>query len=231
MGTRLHTRASTQARDRSYLDSLVMPTFGGFELRRITPADIQVLGVEARRCRVRGGDGPQGACPAPDDPRRGGGLRLACTVSGSRRQIAADRKTRDAVPHAARNSASCSKPSRAATGCLSRPRRTPAYGSASSPGLRPGDVEPLRKKIITVRRGLVEVSGRLHVEEPKTPASRRTVTIPAWLGEELAFHLRGHDTQYVFTAPREGTAAAVGFPVPRLGARNGAGRPHRRPFP
>ena len=26
-----------------------------------------------------------------------------------------------------------------------------------------------------------------------------------------------------------GTAAAVGFPVPRVGARNGAGRPHRRP--
>ena len=62
-----------------------------------------------------------------------------------------------------------------------------------------------------MRRGLVEVSGRLHVEEPKTPASRRTVTIPAWLGEELAFHLRGHDTQYVFTAPRGGPLRRSGF--------------------
>ena len=78
-------------------------------------------------------------------------------------------------------------------------------------GLRPGDVEPLRKKIITVRRGLVEVSGRLHVEEPKTPASRRTVTIPAWLGEELAFHLRGQDREYVFTAPRGGPLRRSGF--------------------
>ena len=49
------------------------------------------------------------------------------------------------------------------------------------------------------------------VEEPKTPASRRTVTIPAWLGEELAFHLRGHDTQYVFTAPRGGPLRRSGF--------------------
>ena len=62
-----------------------------------------------------------------------------------------------------------------------------------------------------MRRGLVEVSGRLHVEEPKTSASRRTVAIPAWLGEELAFHLAGHDTQYVFTAPRGGPLRRSGF--------------------
>ena len=62
-----------------------------------------------------------------------------------------------------------------------------------------------------MRRGLVEVSGKLHVEEPKTSASRRTIAIPAWLGEELAFHLRGHDTQYVFTAPRGGPLRRSGF--------------------
>ena len=137
MGARLHTRASTQARDRSYLDSLVLPTFGGFELRRITPADIQGVGIEARRCRVRSDDGPQGACPAADDPHRGGGVRLACTVTGSRRQAAADRKTRDAVPYPRRTQRAARSRPGPQPAAWSRPRRTPACGSASSPACAP----------------------------------------------------------------------------------------------
>ena len=70
-------------------------------------------------------------------------------------------------------------------------------------GLRRDDVDPIRKTV-TVHRGVVEVAGRLHIEEPKTPASRRTVATPGWLGEQLAFHLRGHDADQVFTAPQGG---------------------------
>lgn len=41
MRTRLHTRRSTQARDASTMRSLVLPTFGPVELRRITTTDLQ----------------------------------------------------------------------------------------------------------------------------------------------------------------------------------------------
>ena len=41
MDARIHTRASTEARDRSYLRSLILPTFGGFELRAKAPKHVQ----------------------------------------------------------------------------------------------------------------------------------------------------------------------------------------------
>ena len=210
MGARLHTRASTQARDRSYLDSLVLPTFGGFELRRITPADIQ--GWVSKL---------DGAGYAAETVHKAHALLQMILTAAVDSDLLARSPVRGVkLPRIERREMrfltreELGELLEAVPGRNRLLVKTAAYTGlrfGELAGLRPGDVEPLRKKIITVRRGLVEVSGRLHVEEPKTPASRRTVTLPAWLGEELAFHLRGHDTQYVFTAPRGGPLRRSGF--------------------
>ena len=209
MGARLHTRASTQARDRSYLDSLVLPTFAEFELRRITPADIQAWVSKL-----------VGAGYAAETVHKAHAL-LRMILSSA---VDSDLLTRSPargvkLPRIERREMRFLTPAELSGLLEAVPDRyrllvkTAAYTGlrfGELAGLRHGDVEPLARSI-TVRRGLVEVSGHLHVEEPKTSASRRTVAIPAWLGEELAFHLAGHDTQYVFTAPRGGPLRRSGF--------------------
>ena len=202
MGTRLHTRASTRARDRSVLDSLVLPTFSGFELRRITPADIQ--GWVSKLV---------GAGYAAETVHKAHallGMILTAAVDSDLLARAPARGVK--LPRIERREMRFLTPSELSGLLEAVPGRyrplvkTAAYTGlrfGELAGLRPRDVEPLRKTI-TVRRGLVEVSGLLHVEEPKTPAAWRTVAIPAWLGTELAFHLRGQDRVYVFTAPRGG---------------------------
>ena len=209
MGARLHTRASTRARDRSVLDSLVMPTFGGFELRRLTPADIEAWVSEL-----------VGAGYAATTVHKAHALlRMILTAAVESDLLARSPVRGVKLPRIERREMRFLTPAELSGLLEAVPDRyrllvkTAAYTGlrfGELAGLRPRDVEPLRKTI-TVRRGLVEVSGRLHVEEPKTSASRRTIAIPAWLGEELAFHLAGHDTQYVFTAPRGGPLRRSGF--------------------
>ena len=212
------------------LNSLVMPTFGGFELRRLTPADIEAW--------VSKLDGAGYA--ATTVHKAHALLQMILTAAVDSDLLARSPARGVKLPPIERREMRFLTPAELSGLLEAVPGRyrllvkTAAYTGlrfGELAGLRPGHVEPLRKKIITVRRGLVEVSGRLHVEEPKTPASRRTVTIPAWLGEELAFHLRGPRHTVCVHGSSRGAAAAVGFPVPRVGARNGAGRPHRRPFP
>jgi integrase len=72
-----------------------------------------------------------------------------------------------------------------------------AYG-----GLRIGELARLRR----TRVDLAEVQGKLHSGPPKTKASRRRVSLPGGVIEELAVHLRapGRPTDYVFRAPAGG---------------------------
>jgi integrase len=72
-----------------------------------------------------------------------------------------------------------------------------AYG-----GLRIGELARLRRS----RVDLAEVQGKLHSGPPKTKASRRRVSLPGGVIEELAVHLRapGRPTDYVFRAPAGG---------------------------
>ena len=204
-------------------------TFSGFELRRITPADIQAWVSEL-----------VAAGYAPETVHKAHALLQVILTAAVDSDLLARSPARGVkLPRIERREMRFLTPSELSElleAVQDRYRllvKTAAYTGlrfGELAGLRHGDLEPLRRSI-TVRRGLVEVSGHLHVEEPKTPASRRTVAIPAWLGEELAFHLAGTEALYVFTGPSRGAAATVGFPVPYLGACNGAGRSRGAPFP
>jgi integrase len=90
-----------------------------------------------------------------------------------------------------------------------------AYG-----GLRIGELAGLRRSrvdldagTVDVAENLTEVQGKLHSGPPKTRASRRRVSLPGSVVQELAVHLgpAGRPTDYVFRAPAGGPLRINGF--------------------
>ncbi len=82
-----------------------------------------------------------------------------------------------------------------------RPRYRAFVLTGAYTGLRPGELAALRVDRLDLLRR------QLRVEEPlKTAASRRTVTFPAFLADELAAHLATYPgrNRLVFTAPEGG---------------------------
>lgn len=57
-------------------------------------------------------------------------------------------------------------------------------------GLRVKRLDLMRRRIAIVEQ-LVDVSGRLTIQTPKTDNGRRTVAIPTWLADLLAQHVAG----------------------------------------
>lgn len=75
-------------------------------------------------------------------------------------------------------------------------------------GLRVGDVDFLRRTL-AVGQTIAEVEGRLLVAETKSRSSRRTLSVPRFLTDELAEHLARHrpgaiPSDLVFTGPEGG---------------------------
>jgi len=75
-------------------------------------------------------------------------------------------------------------------------------------GLRVGDVDFLRRTL-TVRQTIAEVEGHLIVADTKSRSSRRTLSVPSFLIDELAEHLAAHRPgtgldDLVFTNPEGG---------------------------
>lgn len=75
-------------------------------------------------------------------------------------------------------------------------------------GLQVGDIDFLRRTL-TVRRTIAEVEGVFHTADTKTRSSRRTMSLPTFLVDELAQHLAEHrpgatKEDLVFTAPQGG---------------------------
>jgi integrase len=96
-----------------------------------------------------------------------------------------------------------------------------AYG-----GLRFGELAGLRRSRVDLDAGTVdvaenitEVQGKLQSGPPKTKASRRRVSLPGGVVDELAVHLRAprRPTDYVFRAPAGGPLRINGFRAPTGG--------------
>ena len=78
------------------------------------------------------------------------------------------------------------------------------FGEIAALDLR--QYEPDRR-LIRIERSLSEVRGYLRISEPKTPAARRAITIPAWLPPVLTQHLARYPASpdgLIFTAPEGG---------------------------
>ena len=106
-------------------------------------------------------------------------------------------------------------------GSTVRPRYRALILSAAYTGLRFGELAALRlnkmnllKRSMTVSATASTVRGRIIFGPPKTPASRRQVSLPSQLVDVLTTHLREHgpgDDGLVFSAPGGGVLRRANF--------------------
>jgi integrase len=99
-------------------------------------------------------------------------------------------------------------------------RYMPMVLTAAYTGLRFGELAALRterfdalRKTVRVEESLAEVGGEFLIKPPKSDASRRTVSVPSFVVEELARHLATHadDTGLIFSAPAGGPIRRTNF--------------------
>jgi integrase len=212
-GSAADLRPSTKARDRAYLNSLVLPRFGTTPLAAITQPDVQawVAHLTAR------GFAPATVIKAYQLL----GRTLTAAVNADMIPRSPCRAVR--LPKIEREEMRFLTPAevaRLADAIHSRYRALVLLGAYG--GLRMGELAGLRRGRVDLLRGtvdvaeiVVEVHGQLYTGPPKTRAGRRTVGLPRAVVEELAAHMGpvGPADAYVFTAERGGTLRTSNFRV------------------
>jgi integrase len=194
---------TSRARDRSYLDSLVLPRFGRAPLAAIAAGHVRewVADLEAA-----------GKSPATI-AKAAGVVRAVLRAAVADRLIAADPLAGGLeLPRRRRRPPEVL--TAAQVGALvdaAGPFYSAHVATLAGTGLRFGElaglgvaeVDPLRGEL-TVRRQLVEIAGRLELADRlKTAHSHRVVTLPRYLAERIAEHLARwpNDAGLVFTTP------------------------------
>lgn len=204
--TTVNLRASTRARDESYLSNLIRPTFDKLPLSAITHMDVSawVASLSA-----------EGRAPATV-------VKASQIMAKIMRKAVADGRLVTspcdgvALPRIERVEMRFLTPDeivRLVEAMDPRYRALVLLGAYG--GLRAGELLGLRASRVDLLRGrvhvaatTVEVGGRLLLDQqPKTKASNRSVPLPSVVLEALADHLtkytRGPD-DYVFSAPEGG---------------------------
>ena len=197
-------RATTLARDRVVIQTHFLPTLGERSLNTITRAHIKgcVNAMVARLApsTVRTNLGVLNAVmnAAVDadliarSPVRG--IRIAGTSARERptMSLAELRRLTEAVPAEYR--------------ALILVAGILGLRWSEAIGLRVGDVDFLRRTL-SVRQTIAEVEGRLLIAETKSRSSKRTLSVPVFLIEELAQHLAAYRPgtgDLIFTNPAGG---------------------------
>ena len=199
---RVGRRASTIARDESVMRSLVLPTFGTLPLGAIEPDTVRAWIAEKtaagyapatvhKAYQLLAGTLEQAVVDGfiPRSPCRGLGLPRLEQEPMRFLSAAEIGSLADAIG----------------------PRYRALVLAAGYTGLRFGELAALRvarldllRRSVRVEETLNEVRGRLLLGQPKTKASRRTVSLPAPLVDVLAEHLAANpasDEGLVFTSP------------------------------
>jgi integrase len=70
-------------------------------------------------------------------------------------------------------------------------------------GLQPGDINHFASRV-AIRRAVSTPASGPELGPPKTAASARVVTLPAWVMQELREHLLAYPGEQVFTLPQKG---------------------------
>ncbi len=200
---RLNLRESTRVRDDALIRSLVLPHLGKLRLRDIQPVTLRSWVAELDS---------KGYAPAT--------LRKAYQLATA----ALDAAVEDGlIPKSPARGVSLPKPEHhemrfldgeeiAALADAIDPRYRAMVLSAAYTGLRFGELAALRldrvdflRRSLRVEETLTEVRGHLLFGEPKTRASRRSVSLPAFLVDALAAHIAEHgsgsDSELIFTSP------------------------------
>ncbi len=206
MAGRAALRASTRARDQSYLNSLVLPHLGDKPIGSIQPSDLDAWIAEL---------GANGKAPATVQKAwqiASGVFRLAV-----RDRLIALSPARDVrLPKIERKEPiafTVEQVMRLADVIDPRYRALVLVGAFGGlrigelAGLQIGDFDPLRS-LIRVRRTASDVRGEMIVGPPKTAKSIRTVVLPRSVSEQLVDHVaRLQPTgpeEWIFPAPEGG---------------------------
>jgi integrase len=222
-GSAADLRPSTKARDRAYLNSLVLPRFGTTPLAAITQPDVQawVAHLTAR------GFAPATVIKAYQLL----GRTLTAAVNADMIPRSPCRAVR--LPKIEREEMRFLNPAevaRLADAIHSRYRALVLLGAYG--GLRMGELAGLRRGRVDLLSGtvdvaeiVVEVHGQLYTGPPKTRAGRRTVGLPRAVVEELAAH-RGRSAR---PTPTSSLPSGVGRFGPRTSASRSGSLPCARP--
>jgi integrase len=200
MAGRVHLKESTRARDEAVMRHLVLPHLGDRTLGGLLPADIQAwvaqlsadnyapatvrkayqLGAAVLTAAIESGLISRTPCR---------GIRLPRLDAEEMRFL-----TPDEIHHLA-NTVDPHYRALVLTVAYSGLR----WGEAAA--LRPEDLN-LLARTLTVTHTLSEVRGHLQVTEPKTPAARRTLALPASIAEMIGHHLAAGlaECGFVFTS-------------------------------
>jgi len=209
--SRINLAPSTRARDDAYFRSLILPYFADEPLAKMNPLQVQawVSGLAAK-----------GYAPAT--------IRKAHQLVSATFDAAVNS---DLIPRSPCRGINLPRVAREEMRFLS-PEEIEKLADAIDPryralvltgaytGLRPGELLGLKvdrldmlRRQLRVVEALTEVKGHVRLGPPKSKASRRTVTMPAFLVEELARHLalyRDPDG-WVFPAPHGGPVRRTNF--------------------
>lgn len=187
LGSKPRKRRSSRARDRSTLDRWVVPVLGAARVKDVTRAEIRKL-VDAMNETL-----------APATVHRNMGTVAALFNAAVDADIISRSPVRGvelpAVEETFRPLLTVDEIGRLADAMEDRYRALVLVGTVV--GLRWGEAVGLRicdvdfdRGRLTVHQAVSEVGGRLAIEQPKTSRSRRSMTIPTFLLEEIAEHVR-----------------------------------------
>jgi integrase len=203
---RVALRKSTQARDRSYLKSLVLPHLGDKPVGSVQPSDLEAWVADLMA---------EGKAPATVQKAwqiASGVFRLAV-----RDRLIALSPARDVrlpkIEQSEPIAFTVEEVMRLANAIDPRYRALVLVGAFGGlrigelAGLQLGDIDPLRS-LIRVRRTASDVGGEVIVGPPKTAKSIRTVVLPRSITEHLVEHvarLEGPEPDaWIFPAPEGG---------------------------
>lgn len=203
-------RASTRARDESYLRNHVLPRFGQVPVGRITHLDVQqwvrdlsesgLAPATVRGCfRLVSGvlSAAVVARLIPETPCRG--ISLPRKIHKEQRFLTEDEV--ESLVAVTPDHYQCLVHAAAYLGCR--------WGELA--GLQRSNVNIL-KKVISIRGTLEEVNGKTaYMPETKTTSSRRDISIPGFLVEKLAAQMADARSDFVFTNARGGVLRRSGF--------------------
>ncbi len=203
MASRIHLAPSTQARDESYMKSLILPHLNDRRLGSVTKIDLE------QWISQLAADGY-----APATINKATQLVSIVFDAAVESDLIARSPARN-LKHAKIQRTErhfLTAPQVAALAEATGPEYRTLVLTAAYTGLRWGEVTGLRiqrldllRRTVTVTEAASEVRGHISRTEPKTAASRRSVVLPRFLCDELAAHLAAYppgSDALVFTSPQ-----------------------------
>ena len=206
MASRAALRATTRARDRSYLDSLILPHLGDKPIGSVQPSDLKAWVADLAATDK-----------APATIQKAWQVASGVFRLAVRDRLIALSPARDVqlprIEHSEPDALTVDEVMALADAIDPRYRALVLIGAFGGlrigelAGLQLGDLDPLRSQI-RVRRTASDVQGQVIVGPPKTTKSIRTVSLPRTITNQIVEHITQLENKnpeaWLFPAPQGG---------------------------